>query len=300
MSEMAALSAREYAQQLDALKGLIERKRFAHARSLLSDAFAQYPEHSDLLYASALIDYLNDGNDVARATLHNLLARDPEHFRARSLLAAVNQDLGDMEQSEAVLLDLLKDYPEAAHLYARYAMLMYRTMHLDKAKALAREALRLDPEDELALTACMIGDMIEGRGGDEKQTLSALLVRHPESISTAHMLIRHLVSRGQYRAARRIGIELLKLDPASDEALALVVELETLSHWSRLPLWPLNRWGWAASAGLWVLTLLLINLAPRVAPGSGATVSFALLGYCVYSWLYPPLLKRWLKRRAGI
>lgn len=297
MSADGVLSARDFAQQLDKL---IERKRFANATTLLAEALGQYPDHSDLLYASALIDYLTDANEQARATLHSVLTRDPEHFRARALLASVCQDLGDMEQSEALLLDLLKDYPEAGQLYARYAMLMYRTMHVDKAKALAREALRLDPEDEVALTACMIGDMIDGRKGDEKQTLAALMMRHPESISTAHMLIRHLVSHGQYGAAKRIAIELLKLDPASSEALKLVVELETLSHWSMLPLWPLNRWGWAASAGLWVLTLVLINLAPRIAPGAGGWVSYGLLAYCAYSWLYPPLLKRHLKRRAGI
>ena len=297
MSAGAVLTAREFALQLD---HLIERKRFPQASTLLAEALGQYPDDSNLLYAAALIDYLTDANTQARATLHRVLLRDPEHFRARALLAAVCQDLGELEQSEAVLLDLLKDYPEAAQLYARYAMLMYRTMHVDKAKALAREALRLDPEDELALTACMIGDMIDGRKGDAKETLAALLLRHPESISTAHMLIRHLVSRGQYGAAKRIAIELLKLDPASREALVLVVELDTLSHWSMLPLWPLNRWGWAASAGLWVLALALVKLAPRIVPGAGSWVSYALLAYCVYSWLYPPLLKRHLKRRAGI
>jgi len=297
MNDGGVITARGFAQQLD---GLIERKRYTHARALLAEALGQYPDDSDLSYASALLDFLSDDHQESRTTLQRVLMRDPDHFAARSLLAVVCQGLDDLEQSEAVLLDLLKDYPEAAQLYARYAMLMYRTMHVDKAKQLAREALRLDPQDELALTACMIGDMIDGRGGDEKETLAALMVRHPESVSTAHMLIRHLISRGRYGAARRIAIELLKLEPSSQQALSLVIELDALSHWSMLPLWPLNRWGWAASAGLWVMTLLLLNLAPKIVPGSSASVSFALLGYCAYSWIYPPLLKRWLKRRAGI
>ncbi len=297
MNDGAVMTARGYAQQLD---GLIERKRYAHANVLLAEALGQFPDDSDLLFTSALLEHINDDHTEARAILQRVLMRDPEHLQARSLLAVVYQETDELEQSEAVLLDLLKDYPEAAPLYARYAMLMYRTMHVEKAQALAREALRLDPEDELALTACMIGDMIDGRGGDEKETLAALMARHPESVTTAHLLITHLVSRGKYRAARRIAIELLKLDPSSQDALALVVELDALSHWSTLPLWPLNRWGWAASAGLWVLTLFLLNLAPRIAPGSGPVVSYALLAYVAYSWIYPPLLKRWLKRRAGI
>lgn len=297
MNEGIVMTARDFVVQINAL---IERKRYPHAASLLAEALGQYPQDSGLLYCAALLDYFTDNNDEARAGLHRLLSRDPEHFAARSLLAIVYLEGGEMAECEAVLLELLKDYPEEAHLYARYAMLMYRTLHVPKAQALAREALRLDPEDELALTACLIGDMIDGRAVDAKESLSTLMLRHPESISTAHMLITHLVSRGQYRAAKRIAIELLKLNPSSPEVLSLVVELETISHWSLLPLWPLQRWGWGASIGLWVLTLVLIKVTGQYAPQAVGPVSFALIGYCIYSWIYPPLLKRWLKRRAGI
>jgi tetratricopeptide (TPR) repeat protein len=297
MSEGSILQAHEYAERLH---GLIERKRYTHAASTLAEALAQYPADSELLYASAVLDYMRGNKDEARSTLHAMLTRAPEHFGARSLLVHVYEDAGDLEQAEAVLIDLLKDYPASAHQFARYAMLMYRTLHIDKAKALAREALRLDPEDELALTACMMGDMIDGRSGAERQSLAELIGRHPESVATAHMLIRHLAARGRYRAARRIAIELLTLYPDSPDILALVVELDTLSHWSMLPLWPLNRWGWGASAGLYVLTVILVRVVAQLAPAWSTVFSFTLIGYCVYSWVYPPLLKRWLKRRAGI
>jgi tetratricopeptide (TPR) repeat protein len=292
-----ALTPRAYALQLD---GLIERSRYAQARSLLGDALRHYPDDSRLLFASAHIDYLTDDPDSARRTLQQLLARDPEDYAARSLMINIHQDAQEFEQAEALILDLLRAYPEEAFQYARYAMLMYRTMHIDKAQQLAREALRLDPNDELALTACLIGDMIDGRPGAERASLASLMQGHPESESTARMLITHLVGRGRYRAAKRIAIELLKLYPNSRDVLELVVQLEALSHWSMLPLWPFNRWGWVASAGFYFVILLAMNFMRRSDPQAADIALYTLLGYCAYSWIYPSLLTRRLKRRAGL
>ena len=297
MNDGAQLTPRAYALQLE---GLIERRRYQQARELLADALRQYPDDPRLLFASAHVDYLTDAKEDARHTLQQILAHHPDDYLARSLMVNIHRDAEELEQAEAVLLDLLREYPEAAYEYARYAMLMYRTMHIDKAKELAREALRLDPNDELALTACLIGDIIDGRPGAERASLASLMQGHPESESTARMLITHLVGRGRYRAAKRIAIELLKLYPHSREVLELVVQLEALSHWSMLPLWPLNRWGWGASAALYFFALLGMNLIRRDAPLAADIATYTILGYCAYSWVYPSLLTRWLKRRAGL
>jgi tetratricopeptide (TPR) repeat protein len=297
MSDNALLSARDYTVQVD---GLIERGRYAQARMLIGEALSHYPQDSGLLFASARIDYDSDAADDARSTLQEILARDPDDYLARSLMVNVLQDAGDLPGAELLLIDLLREYPEAAFQYARYALLMYRTLHIDKAKALAREAYRLDPNNELALTTCLIGDIIDGRRGAEQAGLARLLQGHPESENTARMLITHLLARGRYRAAKRIAVELLKLYPNSREILALVVQLDALSHWSMLPLWPFNRWGAIGSAAFYVITLVVLNLVRSQAPLFSSVATYTLLGYCLYSWIYPPLLTRWLKRRAGL
>ncbi|MDR7048743.1 tetratricopeptide (TPR) repeat protein [Duganella sp. 3397] len=297
MSENGLLSARDYALQID---GLIERSRYAQARVLIGEALAHYPDDHALLFAAACVDYNTDAGDQARRTLQQILARDPEDYAARSLMVSVLQDAGELPQAELLLIELIREYPEAGFQYARYALLMYRTLHIEKAQALAREAFRLDPNNELALTTCLIGDIIDGRKGAEQAGLARLLQGHPESENTARMLITHLISRGRYKAAKRIAVELLKLYPSSREVLELVVQLDALSHWSMLPLWPLNRWGWAASAALYVITLLALNLVRNQAPLFSSAATWTLLGYCAYSWIYPSLLTRWLKRRAGL
>ena len=279
---------------------LIERERYAQASNLLASALAQFPQDADLLFQSAQIDYLSGAKDEAFRSLQHLLTTDPLHFNGRALMARLHEDRGELPAAELLLIELLKEYPENAWLYARYAMLMYRTLHFKKGRALAQEAFRLDPDSDDALIALMFGDLIEGRAVSEKHTLAELIRKHPENLSTAYMLVTHLSRRGQYRAAKRIAVEILHMRPHSKETLELVVQLDHLSHWSMLPLWPLNRWGWTASAVFYVVMVLLISVVNKHAPQASGFITPALLGFVVYSWVYPPLLKRWLMRRAGV
>jgi tetratricopeptide (TPR) repeat protein len=297
MNDTPVLSLEDYRRRID---GLVERRRYEQATVLLGEALGRYPDDSELLHSAATIDFLNGDNEGALRTLQGVLEMDPEHVASRYLLAAVHDARGEWPEAEAALLDLLRDYPEAAMLYGRYAMLMYRTQHIDKAKELAREAVRLDPEDEAALVAMAIGDLIDGRESDEKNSLAALMRRHPEDAVTAQLLIAHLTSRGRYWAAKRIAIELLKAQPDERERLELVVELEVASHPTVVPLWPLNRWGTAATVALWLGWMLGSRLLRTHAPQVAGPASLFILCFCVYSWVYPPLLRRWLKRRAGL
>jgi tetratricopeptide (TPR) repeat protein len=298
MNDSVNLSAAQYRQRI---ANLIERGRLQHATQELAAALASFPDDSDLLYQAARIDVDQERFESARNTLLQLLTRDPEHLAGRFLLVTVYEELKELEKSEAVLLDLLHAYPQHAPLYARYAMLMYRTLHVDKAQALAHEAIRLDPNDEQAMAACLIGDLIHGKQGKQQGKLGELLRKYPEDQWTSRLLIIHLVDQGKYWSAKRIAIELLRAQPGSAEILGLVVELEALSHWTMIPLWPFNRWGAAATIGFFLLTLFgLTQLGRYVGREAMSTINISLLGYVVYSWIYPPMLKRWLQRRAGI
>jgi tetratricopeptide (TPR) repeat protein len=290
------------AQQYEArIAGLIERGRYDFAAKELAQALAAFPDESDLLYQAARLDLQQNSIPSALNTLLQLLARDPEHFGGRFLLVHVYEAAKEHAKAEAILLDLLADYPQAAPLYAQYAMLMYRTLHVEKAKALAREALRLDPDDEHALSACLIGDLIDGRKDAQQSRLAELLHKYPEDRFTGQLLISHLVEQGKYWSAKRIAIELLRAEPNSKEILNLVVEIELLAHWTMVPLWPFNRWGLGATIGFFLIVLFgMSSLVKHLDPASVGVLNVVLISYVVYSWIYPPLLKRWLKRRAGI
>jgi hypothetical protein len=58
------------------------------------------------------------------------------------------------------------------------------------------------------------------------------------------------------------------------------------------PLWPLQKWGWGASAAMWLGGVVLIRGLARTAPDIATPVAFVWLGYCVYSWVWPPLIRK--------
>ena len=290
-------SVEQLDQQIDLL---IERRRYSNAATLLAEGLAQYPDNPDLLYQSARLDWLTDQPDEACNTLQQVLTHAPKHFGARAMMFQLHEDRQELAEAENMLLDLLHDYPESAWLHAKYALLMYRTAQIAKAQALAQEALRLDPDSDDALVAYMLGKLIDGDHAAGKNALSELMRKHPESLSTAHMLITYLTQHGKYAAAKRIAIEILHLQPDSRETLELVVELEHVSHWSMLPLWPLNRWGWAASGAMYVVWIVILSLLRKHAPTTAVFATIGFVTYVIYSWAYPPLLKRWLMRRAGL
>jgi tetratricopeptide (TPR) repeat protein len=279
---------------------LVERRRYDAASALLATGLAQYPDHSDLLYQSALIDSQIERKERALETVQQVLLHDPDHFAGRVLLAQLYEDDNQLAKAELVLIDLLREYPEQAWLYAKYSLLMYRALHIKKARALAEEALRLDPDCENALIAHMLGNMIEGRSEAAKATLGELMEKHPENISTAYMLIAHLNERGKYAAAKRIAIEVLQRDPNSRDTLDMVMNMDHRTHWTMLPLYPLIRWGWTGSIVFYVATVLLLSTIRKHAPEYAGTATIILLVYVVYSWVYPPLLERWLKWRLGL
>ena len=65
-----------------------------------------------------------------------------------------------------------------------------------------------------------------------------------------------------------------------------------------VPLYPLQRWGWAGSVGIWFAVVLLLqtgvlnNTPLRDYQGA---IALAFLAFVVYSWVWPPILRRIVK-----
>ena len=115
---------------------------------------------------------------------------------------------------------------------------------------------------------------------------------HPESLSSVHALVVALVDAGRIDEAHRLSQDALRSDPANEHLVELVRELRIQNHWSMKPLWPLQKWGWGASAAIWIGSIVLIRGLSTRAPEIAGPVSFVLLGYCIYSWVWPSLIRR--------
>jgi len=280
---------------LSEAEALVERRRFAHARVVIGHGLRHFPESADLLYLSAFIEYVEGKPDTAMKTVQQVLGQSPEHKGARRLCAHIHEELKEYPKAEALWIGLLREYPEDADLYASYAELMLKTLNLEKAGRLAQEGLRHEPENAGCLYVASIIDVIEGGGarGTKQDNLRTLLTEHPEQVRTALALVIALNDRGQHREALRIAQELLRSQPDSQQYVALVRELKMQSHWTMMPLYPMQRWGWGGAVAVSIAGIVGVRALSNVVPEPVAlTIIYTWLIYCIYSWVWPSILRK--------
>lgn len=273
---------------------LIDRQRFAMARRVLSGALMEYPDHADLLYLLAFVDYSEKKITDADRTVGSVLAAAPQHYGARMLRATIYEEQKRYPEAEAIWIDLLRDYPESADCYAGYADLMLRTLHLEKAQRLTQEGLRLAPEHGRCLFVACLTQVIQGRSlTREGEHLQQLLRQHPEKVSTLVTLVIALEQRGDSRAALRVAQQLLSMHPGSQNFVELVRMLKRNTHWSMLPLYPMLRWGWGGAAAVTIIGMIGVRVAGQSLPTTLALpVIYGWLAYVIYSWVWPSILKK--------
>jgi len=273
---------------------LVDRQRFALARQVLAEAVLAYPDHAELLYLLAFVDYSQDEIASAERTVNAVLSKAPQHYGARTLRAALCEEQKHYAEAEATWIDLLHDYPEEPDCYAGYANIMLITLHLGKAQRLTQEGLRLDPDHSRCLfIACLI-QVIQGRSLlKEGNLLQQLLREHPAQVSTLVALVIALEQRGDNRAALRVAQQLVAMHPGSQQFVDVVRTLKYKTHWSMLPLYPMVRWGWGGAAVLTGVGLVGVRIAGYALPTHAAyAVIYLWLAYVVYSWVWPSILKK--------
>jgi predicted Zn-dependent protease len=269
----------------------IERRRFVEARQVLKAGLLQYPNDANLLFHSAQVEWLADDAVAAENTTKQVLAADPEHYAGRNLMASLLMHRGAFADAELLLIDLLREYPQSPELYGRYSRLMLRTLHLDKAERLAVEGLRYDPEDQECLLAQALCETARS-GNRPNESLQKLLRLHPESMGAVHALVVAMVDSGRSKEALRIAREALRADPADEGLVELVKELRVRSHWSMLPLYPLQKWGWAASGVIWVAAIVITGMLREQAPDKVNYFVYPMLAWVIYSWVWPSVIRK--------
>lgn len=277
------------------VRALLERRRMTQARSLLKPALASHPDHMGLLLQAAWTDYLDDRSDEALDTVRQVLVTEPANESARLLYFELLLEKARHAEAEQVVIELLRDSPEHAHYYGRYSRLMLNTLNVAKARQLAHEGLKYDPDNAECLAGRTICDFIERPNGAASHGLQQLLVRHPQSIQTLLLVIVALQQRGDIKSARRISRELVLVQPDNASLVNLARELKIASHWSMLPLWPMQRYGWGASVALWLLAVFGLKAVRQSNPALAGVLTVIFLIYVVYSWVWPPLLRRLMR-----
>lgn len=288
----------DHDQTLRQLEELLDRRRIASARALAEQALLEFPDSPALLQASAWIDWMEDRLDEAEATLDRVLELDPESFDARYLLSRIYTETDRLAEAEQILVDLLRANPESARLYADYASLMLETFHLAKAERLAAEALRLEPQDESALHVAVMTAFVNQPGPETERRLQRLLEEYPDQFSSAVRLAQALTHQGRIAEAYELARQLVQQQPDNEDLVEMASDLRHAAHWTMKPMWPMQKFGWAGSIGLYVVMVAVLgsgvfegtSLESLVQP-----LALAFLLYVVYSWTWPPLLRRILR-----
>lgn len=279
-------------------EALIERRRHAQARLVVGRGLETSPDNATLLYFGAIIDHAEGNIEAAERSVRDALRTAPEHYGARRLLAWLREESKDFGEAELLWIGLLRDYPEDAESFAGYAQLILNALDLEKAEQLAREGLRHEPEHAGCLFVLTMASLAIGRrgAGADAESLARLLRAHPDSNNASIALIVALSDRGDNAAALRVARQLLRAQPDSPQLLELVKALRRTSHWSMLPLYPMQRWGWTGAIVLTVGGIAMINmLSPRLPPPWGDVLRIGWIGYVIYSWVWPPLLNRLMR-----
>jgi tetratricopeptide (TPR) repeat protein len=288
---MSSMAPDEVVRQVDAL---LQRRRTDLARSLLKPALASHPEHTSLLLQSAWADYLDDEYDESLRTVRQVLQSEPTHESARILYFELLVEKEQNAEAERVIIELLREYPEDADYYGRYANLMLRTLNFDKALQLAHEGLRHNPENVECLAAQATCEFID----DPHRAsvgLRQLLVNHPQLIRTLVLVVVALDQRGDVQGAKQVAYELVRAQPDNEQLVDIARQLKIKGHWSMLPLWPIHKWGWGASFAIWILVIVISRALGKVNPAAAGVFVGVMLVYVLYSWVWPPLLRKLIK-----
>jgi len=285
----------EYAQ----LERLLEVKRLKEADELIGRLLAEAPGDPNLCWYAARAALLNQDLDEGRRQIEAALSADPEHFGARFLLFRIELHVNHYAEAEQLITGLIREYPEDPDLFTEYADLMIETLHLDKARQLTDEALRLDPDNRSARLTDVLLSTIEGQRDRADTHLSDLVREDPEAREVAFTLLQSLTEQRRSEEALELCQELMRSDPGNENLVELAVALRVQTHPLALPLWPMQRFGWAASGAIWVGAVLSFALLRRQSDNPWAAAAVGVyVAWVVYTWAYGPIMTRWLRARG--
>lgn len=254
-------------------------------------------DQSEVWRWRALAHYMLDQHDQAVRAARALLALAPDDLMGLYMLGLAHMARGDFAEAEAAWLAGLRLNPEEVTLLCWYGRLMLLTDHHAKAQRLLERAQQIDPESaEVARLRLLIAYTHGGTRATE-QISRELLARDPHDRLALRVLTDVSIERGKLRHADRYLEQLVRSDPADHATAAVARSVRAAHHWLLLPLWPLWRWG-VARVWLGVVAICLVALLLRNVVVVGVVGSL-YLGLVVYSWVVPPLVGWWLRRKRG-
>lgn len=231
--------------------------------------------------------------EEARQAAEDGLALDPRDHRLLEVLGIVHWNRGDRPAAEKAFLAGLQSVPEDAHLLARYAMLVAEDGQLDKAGKLASKAAAVRPQDPLVAE---VRSKIAYLAGDTKtaREISAAGLAHAPEDPHLHALTgSYLLEDGSIGRATKHHLTSASIDPGDKNLRDLGRQAKYLRNPLLRPMWFIEKVGPGKIWLAWIAIFFGLRAAGLVT--IAAVLSLCYLVVVVYSWVVPPLLRRYYK-----
>ncbi|SCE71517.1 tetratricopeptide repeat protein [Micromonospora mirobrigensis] len=277
-------------RQLDRVAALLDLNRAEEAMTELSRLAG--PEATQRrafqLRAAALTD-LQRWSAVADTARQGLGETGPDaELLGRLGLALRHQ--GDHAGAERALLDGLAREPQQVWLLCQYADLCTMVGQTGKAAQLVDRAAALAPEHPLVWVSRFQLAYAAGDDRTAQRIARDYLGRWPDHPAALFLHGAIAGERGQVGLAQQSFGQAVAQDPTDADYADAAWQSRVYAHPLLLPLRPLYRLGVLRTWLIAVGTIVALNVA-GLEPVA-ALVGLLWLGYCVWSWVAPTLVRR--------
>jgi hypothetical protein len=235
---------------------------------------------------------LGDLQVQTRAHLKQALRLDPNATGPRILLFALSLQDGSLTEAEALVCALLEQNPDNADYLAMYAELKLRVLDLPGSRALTTRALGIAPAHLEAERVKVVLDILTAE--PREPDLARSLDHTPDYEGVCLAIFHSLIDRHRFEEATRLGTALINVRP--QEALnSALLDLRMLTHPLGLPLHALRTVGRLGSGALWLSAVAAYLTLASSSQSLATLLAITCGGLLLYSLVYPPLMRRWLR-----
>ncbi|WP_070119684.1 tetratricopeptide repeat protein [Bacillus marinisedimentorum] len=285
------------ANDIRMIEHLFGMERYEDASPYIEKLLGANPEDGYALYLMGVVHLSRGDYRAARELVQEAIRNGYDEVDALSFIGTVYRYENNYREAERAYLRSLELDPEQAEVHALYGYLMMLTGHDAKAVRLLDEALKLAPDSDYVNTYAFRYYLAKGDKARQAEQLQRVLETSSSEVQRlVNLAIFHVVKNDK-KAAREYYRQAFMLDPADQNILSLLEELDRENHPIFFTDRLMEKIGGPAVLyiGFAAITFLLFWL------GLDQLAIMVLVSYiilAVYSWVSPLLYKMAVKGRV--
>lgn len=190
------------------------QKQPAQALALLNAQIEKSPKNSGFYDLLTILQIQNKNLDQAAATAQKAVQVNPNDVEAVTLFAQVQMQRGQVAAAISAWQQYSDAHPNDAGVYAMLGTLEEARGDTNKAEALYKKSLQIQPEQPVAANNLAYRMLENGEDADEALTLAQTARRvRPNSPDTADTLAWAYYHKGTYSFARDLLEDAIKTNP---------------------------------------------------------------------------------------